>query len=138
MNNIIANRIYNLVANDPAKVAVLNLLTDGKWHTRFEVESAAKKHRATIGLVGICVILRAMQEVDSELLEIYDNDSGRFYRLNPQRLAMIKKIIGYHQKGGKSANGLSDSATEYKRFKERLRSTRKSEEDFDAELKHFL
>ena len=136
MNSIIANRINNLVANDPAKIAILNLLADGKWHTRFEVESAARNQRSVIGLVGICVILKTLQEADSELLEDYDNDSGRFYRLNPQRTALVRKIVEYHLKNSKHVT--TSSAAQFKRFKDRLRSQRKSDQTIDDDLKQFL
>ncbi len=136
MNSIIANRINNLVANDPAKIAILNLLADGKWHTRFEVESAARNQRSVIGLVGICVILKTLQEADSDLLEVYDNDSGRFYRLNPQRTALVKKIVEYHMKNSKHVT--TSSAAQFKRFKDRLRSQRKSDQTIDDDLKQFL
>ncbi|MFW9922437.1 MAG: hypothetical protein ACFFDW_04015 [Candidatus Thorarchaeota archaeon] len=136
MNSIIANRIYSLVSNDPAKIAILNLLADGKWHTRFEVESVAKDERPTIGLVGICVILRALQDADTELFEVYDNDSGVFYRLNPNRSDIVKKIVSYEKQNSKEP--VSSSATEFKRFKEKLRQTRKSEKELDDDLKHFL
>ena len=136
MNLIIANRIYNLVANDPAKIAILNLLADGKWHTRFEVESAAKDYRPTIGLVGICVILKSLQDADTEIFEVYDNSSGRFYRLNPQRIDIIKKIVSYHMKSSNEVR--TQSADQFKIFKERLRTARKSFEDDDEQLKHFL
>ena len=136
MNSIIANRIYNLVANDTAKIAILNLLVDGKWHTRFEVESVAKEHRPTIGLVGICVILKSLQDADTELFEEYDNSSGRFYRLNPQRIDIIKKIVNHHMK---NANEIRTPSTDqFKIFKERLRTARKSTDDDDEQLKHFL
>ncbi|HUU78397.1 MAG TPA: hypothetical protein VMX55_08615 [candidate division Zixibacteria bacterium] len=137
MNLIIANRINNLVANDPAKIAILNLLSDGKWHTRFEVESIAKDYRPTIGLVGICVILKSLQDADSQLFEVYDNDSGVFYRLNPQRTEIIQKIIT-HQTTKISKETKTTSATEFKKFKEKVRMTRKSEKDQDDDLKHFL
>ena len=137
MNLIIANRIYNLVASDPAKIAILNLLADGKWHTRFEVESAAKEYRPTIGLVGICVILKSLQDADSEIFETYDNKSGRFYRLNPQRLEIVQKIIT-HQTVRNTKEPQTSSAVEFKKFKERLRMTRKNEKDFDEDLKQFL
>ncbi len=136
MNSIIANRINNLVASDPAKIAILKLLVDGKWHTRFEVESAARNQRDFIGLVGICVIIKTLQEADSELLEEYDNDSGRFYRLNPQRTAIVRKIVDYHLKNSKEVQ--TSSAVQFKRFKERLRSQRKSEQAIDDDLKQFL
>lgn len=137
MNLIIANRIYNLVANDPAKIAILDLLSDGKWHTRFEVESIAKDYRPTIGLVGICVILKSLQDADSQLFEVYDNDSGIFYRLNPQRSEIIQKIIT-HQTTKISKETNPTSANEFKKFKEKVRMTRKSEKDQDDDLKHFL
>lgn len=136
MNSIIANRIYNLVSQDPAKIAILHLLVDGKWHTRFEVEDAAKNQRPTIGLVGICTILKALQNADSELFEVYENTSGRFYRLNPQRVDVIKKIITHQKKV--SNEDLTSSASEFKMFKERLRSARKNKKSDDEELKHFL
>ncbi|MBK5114994.1 MAG: hypothetical protein KGD59_02310 [Candidatus Heimdallarchaeota archaeon] len=136
MNSIIANRINNLVANDPAKIAILHLLADGKWHTRFEVESAARNQRSIIGLVGICVIIKTLQEADSELLEEYDNDSGRFYRLNQQRTVLVRKIVEYHVKN--SEQGTTSSAVEFKRFKDRLRSQRKSDQAIDDDLKQFL
>ena len=136
MNSIIANRIYNLVAGDPAKIAILHLLSDGKWHTRFEVESIAKEQRPTIGLVGICMILKALQDADSELYETYDNDSGVFYRLNPQRATIDKKIVNYKMKDSKEAQ--TTSAKEFKKFKQKLRSTRKNDKDYDEELKQFL
>lgn len=136
MNSIIANRIYNLVADDPAKIAILNLLADGKWHTRFEVESTAKDQRPTIGLVGICIILKALQDADAELFEMYDNDSGRFYRLNPQRASMVRKIVNHKMKNTKEVH--TTSAKEFKKFKERLRTTKKIDKDFDEELKQFL
>ena len=137
MNSIIATRIYNLVSNDPAKIAVLGLLADGRWHTRFEVESVAKDYRPTIGLVGICVILKKLQDADSELLEIYENSSGSFYRLNPQRTSIIKKIMSYHQSNSKNPQ-MSSSSAEFKKFKERLRQTRKTEQEFDTDLNTFL
>jgi hypothetical protein len=136
MNSIIANRINNLVANDPAKIAILHLLADGKWHTRFEVESAARNQRSIIGLVGICVMIKTLQEADSELLEEYDNTSGRFYRLNPQRTTLVRKIIEYHVKNSKQ--GTTSTAVEFKRFKDRLRSQRKSDQAIDDDLKQFL
>ncbi|NHJ32391.1 MAG: hypothetical protein FK732_05980 [Asgard group archaeon] len=136
MNSIIANRINNLVANDPAKIAILSLLADGKWHTRFEVESAARSQRSVIGLVGICVIIKTLQEADSELLETYDNDSGRFYRLNPQRTTIVRKIVEYHLKNSNQVT--TSSAAQFKRFKERLRSQRKSDQALDDDLKQFL
>ena len=136
MNSIIANRIYNLVSNDPAKIAILNLLSDGKWHTRFEVESIAKDQRPTIGLVGICMIIKTLQDADTELLEVYDNDSGRFYRLNPQRQTLIRKIVDYHMKGSRDPS--TSSAKQFKKFKDRLRSSRKTDPDFDDNLKQFL
>ena len=136
MNSIIANRIYNLVAEDPAKIAILNLLADGKWHTRFEVESTAKDQRPTVGLVGICIILKALQDADAELFEMYDNDSGRFYRLNPQRASMVRKIVNHKIKHSKEAQ--TSSAKEFKKFKERLKTTRKNDKDYDEDLKQFL
>lgn len=136
MNSIIANRIYNLVAGDPAKIAILNLLADGKWHTSFEVESTAKDQRPTIGLVGICIILKALQNADADLFEVYDNDSGRFYRLNPQRASMVRKIVNHKMRNSKDVQ--TSSAKEFKKFKERLRTTRKNDKDFDEELKQFL
>jgi len=136
MNSIIATRIYNLVAEDPAKIAILNLLADGKWHTRFEVESTAKDQRPTIGLVGICVILKALQDADAELFETYDNESGVFYRLNPQRTSVVRKIVNYKKKTSKEVQ--TTSAKEFKKFKDRLRTTRKSDKDYDEDLKQFL
>jgi hypothetical protein len=135
MNTIIANRIYTLVANDPAKIAILNLLSDGNWHTRFEVESIAKDQRPTIGFVGICTILKALQDADTELLEVYDNDSGRFFRLTPQRIEMIKRIVSHKMRTTKDA-GLS--APEFKMFRDKLRNSRKSNQSQDDDLKHFL
>jgi hypothetical protein len=64
MNRVRANRIYNLVNTDPAKIAILTLLSDGNWHTRFEVENTAKEYRPTIGVVGICTIIKTLQEAD--------------------------------------------------------------------------
>lgn len=136
MNFIIANRIYNLVSNDPAKIAILNLLADGKWHTRFEVESLARGIRPTIGFVGICTIIRALQNTDSELLEVYDNDSGRFYRLNPHRTELVKTIISYQKKTSKDPT--TTSSSEFQKFKEILRQNRKNEKDVDEEMKQFL
>ena len=136
MNSIIANRIYNLVAADQAKIAILNLLADGKWHTSFEVESTAKDQRPTIGLVGICIIMKVLQDADAELFEVYDNDSGRFYRLNPQRASMVRKIVEHKMRNTKEAH--TSSAKEFKKFKERSRTIRKKEKDFDEELKQFL
>ena len=136
MNSIIANRIYDLVANDPAKIAILNLLVDGKWHTRFEVESAAKNHRETIGLVGICIILKALQNADSELFEEYENNSGRFYRINPQRIPVVKKIVDYQMKASKEPR--TQSAKEFRRFKDKLRNNRKNSNSLDDDLKQFL
>ncbi len=137
MNTIIANRIYSLVNHDPAKIAILNLLSDGNWHTRFEVESVAKDQRPTIGFVGICTILKALQDADTELLEVYDNDSGRFFRLNSQRIEMIKRIVSHKMRTTKNT-GTGVSAPEFKKFRDRLRSTRKNSQSYDDELKHFL
>ena len=135
MNTIIANRIYTLVAQDPAKIAILNLLSDGNWHTRFDIESVAKDQRPTIGFVGICTILKALQDADVELLEVYDNDSGRFFRLNPQRIEMIKRIVSHKMR---TVKDVDTSAPEFKKFRERLRTSRKSNQSYDDDLKHFL
>jgi hypothetical protein len=136
MNLVIANRIYNLVVADPAKIAILNLLTDGKWHTRYEVETKAKEFRPTIGVVGICTIIKTLQEADADLLEEYDNNSGVFYRLNPQRTDLVKKIMNHlKQKPGKQ---ITTSSQQYMKFKERLKSSRKKPSSFDEDLKQFL
>ncbi|NHK31308.1 MAG: hypothetical protein FK730_08145 [Asgard group archaeon] len=136
MNLVIANRIYNLVVADPAKIAILNLLTDGKWHTRYEVETKAKEFRPTIGVVGICTIIKTLQEADADLLEVYDNNSGVFYRLNPQRKDLVKKIMNHlKQKPGKQ---ITNSSQQYMKFKERLKSSRKKTSSYDEDLKQFL
>ena len=136
MNRIKANRIYNLINTDPAKIAILALLADGNWHTRFEVESSAKEFRPTIGVVGVCTIMNAFQEADSELLEVYDNDSGVFYRLNPQRTSLIKQLISHLK--GKTGQQITSSSQQYMKFKERLKTTKKKPGSFDEELKQFL
>ena len=137
MNTVIASRIYNLVSNDPVKVAILDLLADGNWHTRFEVESIAKDLRPTIGLVGICTIIRTLKDADSQLVEMYDNDSGVFYRLNPQRTTLIKKIVVHLRKNTKDRS--TSSSSHFKRFKETIKTTRqKSEKLDDDDLKQFL
>ncbi|MHA1367565.1 MAG: hypothetical protein ACTSXA_01340 [Candidatus Heimdallarchaeota archaeon] len=137
MNTIIANRIYSLVAHDSAKIAILNLLSDGNWHTRFEIESIAKDQRPTIGFVGICTILKSLQDADIELLEVYDNDSGRFFKINPQRIEMIKRIVSHKMRTTKDA-GAGLSAPEFKLFRDKLRNSRKSNQTQDDDLKHFL
>ncbi|NHJ49282.1 MAG: hypothetical protein FK733_15950 [Asgard group archaeon] len=139
MNRVRVNRIYNLVNADPAKIAILTLLADGNCHTRFEVENSAKEFRPTIGVVGVCTIMNALQEADSELLEVYDNDSGVFYRLNPQRTSLIRQIIT-HLKGkpGQKGTATTSSSQQYMKFKERLKTTRKKTGSFDEDLKQFL
>ncbi|MBN1330208.1 MAG: hypothetical protein JXA54_12105 [Candidatus Heimdallarchaeota archaeon] len=136
MNSVIANRIYNLISDDPVKIAILDLLVDGKWHTRFEVESLAKVLRPTIGLVGICTIIRTLQDADSNLVEIYNNDSGVFYRLNPERSSMVQKIISYSKTPTKLPS--TTSAKQYQRFKDLIKTTKPQKTDLDDDLKHFL
>lgn len=136
MNTIVANRIYSLVSNDPVKIAILNLLADGKWHKRFEIEAVAKEIRPTIGLVGICTIIRTFKDADNQLFEMYDNDSGVFYRLNPHRTILIKKIVEHLQKG--SRDRPTSSTNHFNRFKEKVKSSRKSRESLDDDLKQFL
>lgn len=139
MNRIIATRIINLVSNDPAKIAILKLLSDGKWHTRYELEAAAKGQRATIGIVGISVILNALKEADAELFEIYDNNSGRFFKLSPQRMVMISRIVRVLDKSSKES--MTASAYQFKRFKDRLKADNKKKDDCDSldeDLKQFL
>ena len=132
MNSIIANRIFTIVSNDPAKIAILDLFADGKWHTRFELETVAKEHRATIGLVGICMIIKTLQNADADLLQEYENDSGVFYRLNPNRMVLIKKIVNYLSKN--SRKNTTTSTTLFKKFKEKIKTNKKSDEN----LKQFL
>ncbi|MBD3192241.1 MAG: hypothetical protein GF308_16490 [Candidatus Heimdallarchaeota archaeon] len=140
MNVIIANRIINLVSGDPAKIAVLALLADGKWHTRYELESVAKEERPTIGIVGICMILNALQEADEELLETYENNSGLFFRLNAHRKNMIARIIqALNKKKGKEPQ--SSSGYQYQKFKERLKAKKdqlRTGNLDDEDLKQFL
>ncbi|HUT81042.1 MAG TPA: hypothetical protein VMZ29_07550 [Candidatus Bathyarchaeia archaeon] len=136
MNSVIANRIYNLISNDPVKIAILDLLVDGRWHTRFEVESLAKELRPTIGLVGICTIIRTLQDADSNIVEIYNNDSGMFYRLNPERNLMVQKIISYSKTSTKTQS--TTSAKQYQRFKDLIKTTKQQNSDVDDDLKHFL
>lgn len=136
MNAVIASRIYNLVSTDPVKIAILNLLADGKWHKRFEVEMVAKDLRPTMGLVGIATIFRMLQNADSELIEIYDNDSGVFYRLNPQRMAIIRKILEHLQTPSRGKQ--TSSSRQFELFKERMRLSRQKTEKVDDDLKQFL
>ncbi len=136
MNSVIANRIYNLISSDPVKIAILDLLVDGRWHTRFEVESLAKELRPTIGLVGICTIIRTLQDADSNLVEIYNNDSGVFYRLNPDRNQMVQKIISYSKSTVKAPS--TTSSKQYQRFKDLMKTTKPQKTDLDDDLKHFL
>jgi hypothetical protein len=140
MNKIIATRIYRLVQHDPAKIAILNLLADGEWHTRFEVESQAKTHRETIGIVGICVIFKAIKDIDDDLLEIYENKSDRFYRVNPNRVKMIRKVVQTLQKHSKITAKDSSSSQEYRRFRKILRENQQKKKlglD-EADIKQFL
>ncbi|MEA2071344.1 MAG: hypothetical protein U9O98_08645 [Asgard group archaeon] len=136
MNKIIAKRIYNLIQHDPAKIAILNLLADGEWHTRYEVESKAKNYRPTIGIVGLCVIIRSIQEADTDLIETYENDSGRFYRINPQRNELIKRVIYALQKQSKQP--VTESSSEFQRFKDILRSKRKKDKMSEDNIRQFL
>jgi len=136
MNAVIASRIYNLVSTDPVKIAILDLLADGKWHKRFEVELVAKEIRPTMGLVGIATIFRMLRSADNELIEIYDNDSGVFYRLNPQRMVLIKKILEHLQKSPREKQ--TPSARQFKLFKERARQSMQKTNDEDDDLKQFL
>ena len=142
MNDIIATRIIGLISSDPAKIAVLKLLADGKWHTRFEVESAAKAQRPTIGIVGISVILKALQEADADLVETYENDSGRFFRLNPQRKLLLAYVFKKLQTTSSAKKEkMTPSAYQFNLFKERLktRTGKVSVKDLDDEdLKQFL
>ena len=89
------------------------------------------------GLVGICTIISKFQDADSELMEVYENDSGVFYRLNPQRTTLIKKIIS-HTKTTNSRAPSTSSAKQFQRFKDLMKTTRKSSDDLDSDLKQFL
>jgi hypothetical protein len=80
--------------------------------------------------------IKTLQEADAELLEVYNNDSGVFYRLNPQRTTLIKQIITHLR--SKTNQVKSTSSQQYMKFKERMKSTRKKSSSYDDDLKQFL
>ena len=87
-------KIKELLVKDDAKIAMLEVLSDGDWHSTVDLWRAARNVRKFMGIVGVGVALQQIQDiVGNELLQKKTGVETAEWRINPQFLDDLKSLL---------------------------------------------
>lgn len=87
-------KIRELLAKDDAKIAMLEVLSDGDWHSTIDLWRAARNVRKLMGIVGVGVALQQIQEIaGNEFLQKKTGIETAEWRINPQFLDELKSLL---------------------------------------------
>jgi len=87
-------KIRELLVKDDAKIAMLEVLSDGNWHSTVDLWRAARNVRKFMGIVGVGVALQQIQDIaGNELLQKKTGVETAEWRINPQFLDEFKSLL---------------------------------------------
>jgi len=87
-------KIRELLMKDDAKIAMLEVLSDGDWHSTVDLWRAARNVRKFMGIVGVGVALQQIQNIaGNELLQKKTGMETAEWRINPQFLEDLKGLL---------------------------------------------
>ncbi len=87
-------KIRELLVKDDAKIAMLEVLSDGDWHSTVDLWRAARNVRKFMGIVGVGVALQQIQDIaGNELLQKKTGVETAEWRINPQFLDEFKSLL---------------------------------------------
>ncbi len=87
-------KIRELLVKDDAKIAMLEVLSDGDWHSTVALWRAARNVRKFMGIVGVGVALQQIQDIaGNELLQKKTGVETAEWRINPQFLDEFKSLL---------------------------------------------
>ncbi len=89
-----AKKIREMLAKDDAKIAILEALSDGDWHSTVDLWRAARSVRKFIGIVGVGVALEQIQNiVGNEILQKKVGVETAEWRINPEFLENLRNLL---------------------------------------------
>jgi len=78
-------KIRELLMKDDAKIAMLEVLSDGNWHSTVDLWRAARNVRKFMGIVGVGVALKQIQNIaGNELLQKKTGMETAEWKINPE------------------------------------------------------
>lgn len=104
----ITKKIRELLTKDDAKIAILEVLSDGDWHSTVDLWRAARSVRKFMGIVGVGVALEQIQNIiGSEILQKKIGIETAEWRINPEFLENLKNLLEeLHEEKKKKIKGL--------------------------------
>jgi len=87
-------KIREMLTKDDAKIAILEVLSDGDWHSTVDLWRVARNVRKFIGIVGVGVALEQIQNVvGNEILQKKVGVETAEWRINPEFLEKLKNLL---------------------------------------------